>query len=209
MSFLRKIFGPSKAEIWSQLANDIGGEYIDGGFWEGDGVRYQHDEWEIVMDTFTQSSGTGDNRSSDTYTRIRAPFVNKDDFHFEIYHSSIFSGIARFFGGQDVEIGIPVFDRDFDLKSNDPEKLKLLLNDKSLIALIYQNPRVHFKIDTGEGWLWNTYPDGINTLYFESYGTLTDMGQLKALFEMFSSTLERLVQIDSAYDNDPRISLKI
>jgi hypothetical protein len=37
---------------------------------------------------------------------------------------------------------------------------------------------------------------------------IKETDQLKALFELFSSTLTRLVQIDSAYENDPTISLK-
>ena len=34
MGLLKSLFGPSKDEIWSQISNDIGGEYIDGGFWK-------------------------------------------------------------------------------------------------------------------------------------------------------------------------------
>ena len=29
----KSIFGPSKDEIWTQIATDIGGEFIEGGFW--------------------------------------------------------------------------------------------------------------------------------------------------------------------------------
>ena len=46
MGFLRALFGPSKEEIWSQIARDIGGQYIDGGFWGTDALRYRHAEWE-------------------------------------------------------------------------------------------------------------------------------------------------------------------
>lgn len=33
MGILRSAFGPSKDEIWTQIATDIGGEFIEGGFW--------------------------------------------------------------------------------------------------------------------------------------------------------------------------------
>ncbi len=36
----RSFFGPSKDEIWSQIATDIDGEYIDGGFWKKDVLIY-------------------------------------------------------------------------------------------------------------------------------------------------------------------------
>jgi hypothetical protein len=105
MSLLRSIFGPSKDEIWSSIAKDIGGKYIDGGFWKKDVLRYRHRDWEILLDTYTQSSGSGSNHSSTTYTRMRAPFVNKDGLYFKIYRKGIFSSIGRFFGMQDLEIG--------------------------------------------------------------------------------------------------------
>ena len=102
MSFLRSVFGPSKDEIWSQIAADIGGDFIDGGFWGRDALVYEHGEWTIVLDTYTVSTG----KSSTTFTRMRAPFVNRDGRYFKIYREGFFSGMGRFFGMQDVEIGI-------------------------------------------------------------------------------------------------------
>jgi hypothetical protein len=75
MGLLRNIFGPSKDEIWSRIANDIGGDYVDGGFWGKDVLVYEHGDWQILLDTFTVRS----NNSSTVYTRMRAPFFNKDD----------------------------------------------------------------------------------------------------------------------------------
>lgn len=49
----RSFFGPSKDEIWTQIATDIGGEYIDGGFWGKDVLLYTHGEWPILLDTYT------------------------------------------------------------------------------------------------------------------------------------------------------------
>ena len=77
MSLLRSIFGPSKDEIWSQISNDIGGEFIDGGFWGKDVLVYKHGQWQILLDTYTVSSSTGNTTTTTTYTRMRAPFVNK------------------------------------------------------------------------------------------------------------------------------------
>ena len=81
MGFLRSIFGPSKDEIWSQIARHIGGQYEDGGFFGRDILRYQSGEWEISLDTYTVSTG----KSSTTYTWMRAPFANTDGLYFKIY----------------------------------------------------------------------------------------------------------------------------
>jgi len=35
MSFLRDMFGPSRDEIWQQVAGAVGGNMTQGGFWSG------------------------------------------------------------------------------------------------------------------------------------------------------------------------------
>jgi len=44
MDLLRSILGPAKDEIWSQIARDIGGEFIEGGFGGKDVLVYRHSE---------------------------------------------------------------------------------------------------------------------------------------------------------------------
>ena len=43
---------------------------------------------------------------------------------------------------------------------------------------------------------------------FSCYGVVKDTRLLRSLFEPFSTALERLVEIDSAYETDPRVSLR-
>jgi len=38
---------------------------------------------------------------------------------------------------------------------------------------------------------------------------MRDVNELKALFELFTHLLTRLVQIDSAYEDDPNVEVKI
>ena len=92
MGMLRQLFGPSKDEIWRQLAHEIKANYVDGGFWNGSKVQAQFKEWTITLDTYVVSTG----KSAITYTRLRAPYVNADQFRFTVYRKSIFTGIAKF-----------------------------------------------------------------------------------------------------------------
>ncbi len=202
MGFLRSIFGPSKDEIWSQIADGIGGDYIDGGFWGRDALVYQHGEWTVVLDTYTVRS----NNSSTTYTRMRAPFVNKDGLYFKIYREGVFSSVGKFFGMQDLEVGDPYFDDQFVIKGNDIEQIRLLLSD-DLKPLIEVQPRISLEIRDDEGWFGAGFPDGVDELYFTCVGVMKDTQLLHALFELFSCILERLVQIDSAYEDDPNVHL--
>ncbi len=206
MGILRSIFGPSKDEIWSQIATDIGGEFIDGGFWGlgKDVLVYKHGEWQLLLDTYTQGSGN----SSTTYTRMRAPFVNKDGLYFKIYREGFFSSVGKFFGMQDIQIWDPFFDEQFIIKGNSPEKIRRLLADTKLKELVKQQPRIHFEIRDDEGWFGADFPDGTDELYFQSVGVIKETALLKSLFELFTVTLADLVQIDSAYENDPNVMLK-
>lgn len=74
MSFLRDMFGPSREEIWNQFANEIDADFINQGFWKTKKVVARFENWVITFDTYTRSTG-----KTSTFTRIRAPYVNKDD----------------------------------------------------------------------------------------------------------------------------------
>ena len=200
----KSIFGPSKDEIWTQIATDIGGEFIEGGFWGKDVVLYKHGEWQILLDTYVVSTG----KSSHSVTRMRAPFINKDDLYFKISREGFFSSIGKFFGMQDIEIGDPFFDEQFVIKGNNPEKIKLLLADDRIKELCQTQPRIQLSIKDDEGWFGTDFPEGVDELYFECVGVIKERALLKALFGLFCLILQRLVQIDSAYEDDPQVVLK-
>ncbi|RKU10751.1 DUF3137 domain-containing protein [Candidatus Poribacteria bacterium] len=200
----KSVFGPSKDEIWTQIAADIGGEFIEGSFWGKDVLIYKHGEWQILLDTYVVSTGT----SSFPLTRMRAPFINKDGLYFKISREGFFSSIGKFFGMQDIEIGDPFFDKQFIIKGSDPEKIKLLLADDRIKGLCQTQPKIHLSIKDDEGWFGTDFPEGVDELYFECVGVIKETALLKALFGLFCLILQRLVQIDSAYADDPQVILK-
>ncbi len=208
MGILRSILGPSKDEIWSQIAADIGGEYIEGGFWKQNVLVYRHREWQMLLDTYSVTTSAGETTTSTPYTRMRAPFVNKDGLYFKIYREGFFSSIGKFFGMYDLEIGDPFFDDDFVIKGNNAEKIRLLLEDTQMKELMRQQPSIHFEIRDDEGWFGPSFPEGVDELYFQCAGVVKERQRLKSLFDLFSLTLTRLVQIDSAYEDDPHVTLK-
>ena len=203
MGLLRSIFGPSQDEIWSKIAADLGGDYQAGNFWSGGVMRYHSGEWEITLDTYTVSTG----KSSVTYTRMRAPFVNKDGLYFKIYRAGFFSGIGKMFGMQDIEILDPTFNERFIIQGNNEQKIKWLLDDPQLRTLIDRQPQILLEVKNDEGWFSTKFPEGVDELYFVCQGVLRDEALLKDLFDLFTLTLRRLVQIDSAYENDPNVKL--
>jgi hypothetical protein len=203
MSILRQIFGPSKEEMWSQLSREIGAEYQQGGFFKVGKVVLTHREWQITLDTYTVSTG----KSHVTYTRIRAPFVNPDGFRFNIYRKDIFSGIARLLGTQDIEIGDAYFDDEFIIQSSSQDLVYRLLSNLEIRQLIQNQPDIHFEVKDDEGWFQNKFPEGVDELYFQTSGVITDVGRLKALFDLFAAVLDRLCRFGSGYETDPGVKL--
>ena len=140
--------------------------------------------------------------------RISTSSAKYQDDLFKISREGFFSSIGKFFGMQDIEIGDPFFDKQFIIKGNDPKKIKLLLADDRIKELCQTQPRIHLSIKDDEGWFGTDFPEGVDELYFECVGVIKETALLKALFGLFCLVLQRLVQIDSAYEDDPQVVLK-
>lgn len=203
MGFLRQLFGPSREEIWRHFCQEIGAQYVEGGFWKGGKVQVRHGQWTITLDTFTESSG----ENSATYTRIRAPYVNKDGFRFTIYRKSIFSGMGKLLGMQDVEVGYPEFDEAFIIKGNDEAKLRALFANERIRQLIQMQPHIYLTVKDDEGWFRSQFPEGVDELHFRVMGVIKDLDRLKSLYYLFAETLNHLCHIGSAYEAEPNLRL--
>ncbi|AKD54689.1 hypothetical protein [Spirosoma radiotolerans] len=204
MSLLRQVFGPSKDEIWQQLAAEIHADYVEGGFWKGSKVEASVHEWTITLDTYVVSTG----KTHIAYTRIRAPYVNKDGFRFKIYRKGVFSGLGKMLGMQDVEIGVPDFDENFIIQGNDEAKLQLLFQPLKIQQLIEAQPAINLEVRDDDGWLSTQFPEEVDQLVFKVVGVIKDVERLKWLYELFAEILQQLCQIGSAYADDPNVVLK-
>ena len=45
-------FGPSKDEVWRQLSQEIGAEFVEGGFWKESKVQAHVGPWTITLADF-------------------------------------------------------------------------------------------------------------------------------------------------------------
>ena len=100
-------------------------------------------------------------------------------------------------------------DDSFVIKGNNQQQLIRLLSDEQLKNLMHDQSRISLEIRDDEGWFGADFAEGVDELYFCRVGVMRDVAELKALFELVSHTLTRLVQIDSAYENDPNVDLKV
>lgn len=204
MGLLREIFGPSKEEVWTRLSDEIEADFVDGGFLRGDKIIAKVKNWVITLDTYTVSDG----KTSTTFTRMRAPYVNKDGFRFKIYRKGFFSNFGKLFGLQDIEVGFSEFDEEFIIKGNDTEKLCKLFSNFKIRELIQLQREISLEVKDDEGWFGIEFPQGVDELYFQVYGIIKDVDRLKNLYYLFAEILNQLCIIGSAYEDNPNVTLK-
>ncbi|HEV7787023.1 MAG TPA: DUF3137 domain-containing protein [Thermoanaerobaculia bacterium] len=204
MSFLAGMFGPSREEVWKQLCGEIGADFVDGGFWKGDKVVAHVKGWTVTLDVYNVSSG----HHHETFTRMRAPFVSRDSLRFRIYRKSVFSGLGKMLGMQDIEVGYSSqFDDDFIVQGNDETKIKALFANAEIRRLIEEQPQIRLELKDDEGFYCSRFPDGVDELYFQVTGVIRDTGRLKRLFDLFAEVLEEMHRLGYASDADPGVKL--
>jgi hypothetical protein len=178
------LFGASKKEIWTELAEEIQANYIEGALLKGSRIEYKHRHWTIYLDTYTVSTG----QSSVTYTRMRVPFIYLKDMYFKIYKKSIFSSIGKSLGMQDIAIGNNTFDQKYILKGNDEAGIKSLFLDSTIRLLIETQSRFKLEIkDRKKSGITNE-----RELIFITSSVIKDKERLKNLFELFKKIMDEL-----------------
>ena len=207
MGFSEIFESPSSREVWSELAKEIDAQY-----WEqpanyynlgGDGrtVLLTVEGWTIWLEAHS-TPGTPVHPGGPETIRMRAPYENRDDFRFAISRKHFLTGIEKFLGMQDIEIGDPVFDNEFVIKGNDKVKVRSLFANPRLRQLVRSQPYVFLQnekseIITGANSLEERAAR--NELYFPlRYDQSKDLARLKSLFELFTVTLKQLRSIGSA-----------
>jgi hypothetical protein len=198
MGLLRQLFGPSRDEIWKQLAAETGASY-ESEFWTGSKVSIDYGQWTITLDAYTVNTG----KTQHTYTRFRAPYVNPDGFRFGIYRKNLFTPLAKWLGMQDIEVGHAEFDEAFVIQGNNDQQVKALFAGDSIRKLIAAQPDVSFMVRGDQGWFSRIHPEGVDELYFQAYGIIQDLPRLKELFALFGLVLDRLCELGSAYESSP------
>jgi hypothetical protein len=203
MGVLRTWFGPSRKEIWQQFCAQTGSSFVEGGFLKSDKIEAAHNQWTVTLDLFVVSTG----KSTVTYTRMRAPYVNPDGFRFTIYRKGIFTEIGKWFGMQDVTVGHEDFDRDFVIQGNDEQKLRKLFSSQKIRDLIAAQPDISFAVKDDEGFWSKHFPEEVDELYFQVVGVIKDIERLKLLYDLFAETLDELCRMGSAYEQAPPVKL--
>lgn len=190
------LFGRHKREIWRQLAEQLAGSFFRGKLLQPDRVEAYYGDWTITLDHFMVDKMV--------FTRIRAPYVNWDDFTFKVFREHLGHRIGKVFGMKDLEVGYPEFDRSFVIQGSDERKLQMMFANPKIRELLLFQPKILLELKT-EAPLFQRpkFPENVNELYYHVGGILRDLDQLHDLFDLFAYTLDHLCAIGTAYEDDP------
>lgn len=189
-------FSKHKRAIWQQLCERIDADFFKGKWTRPDRIEAFHENWMITIDTF--------NTDKVIFTRIRAPYVNRDDFTFRIFREHLGHKIGKAFGMKDLEVGYPTFDRDFVIQGSDERKLKMMFANPDVRELISFQPKIHLELRReAPVFTKPRFPEDVNEVYYQVVGVLKDIEQLHDLYDLFALLLDHLCAIGTAYEDDP------
>ena len=122
---------------WTEAAGELGITFDPASRYlmEGNVAGYQ-----VKVHTYTQRSG----ETSQTYTAFRVSFPGSLDLGLKLSRElKFFSGVAKFFGAQDITTGDPTFDDTFVIKGLDAEAVNDFLTDdrRQQLAELHQQQK--------------------------------------------------------------------
>ena len=175
----------TQSSTWRQLAVDLDGEYRES-ILTRPIVSVNHAGYTITLDAVIEARVL--------ITRLQTSFTSTDGFQFLIFRRHIFSPIAEFFGGQDVEIGHPDFDRDFIIRSNHEDQVRRLFSNERLRFLLSNVEEPHLQTVTQTDMVVAQQP---MTLDFRVPGMVIEVRELKGYVELVAAVLDQLHAIGS------------
>jgi hypothetical protein len=205
MSFFTDFFHAQTKKVWQKCANQVGGNFIEGGFLGKDSIELSYRNTKIILDTYTIQG-----EHTVTYTRIYCTFISKNYWAFYVKQENFLTKLCRYIGIDDIQIGENQFDNQLYLTSENHEKLIRFFDSTSIRS-------IYLKInETFENWLYisisNDYPifffkkrpPNQFQILFKELGIEDDTHKILLLFDLCKITLDRLIEIGEAED----ISLK-
>lgn len=190
---------PEKRKAWKRFCEETGADFSrekSRGLRKTDTIRSYYKNWIIKIDTLKKGKKA-------TITRVRAAYLNADSFYFRIYREGLFQSLQKRMGLEDVVIGYPGFDEDFIIQGNDQRKLQQLFSKESIRRIISWQPDIHLKNEVDESWKTHEEGRGVSIMEFKVMGLISDLHRLKDLYTLFSELLDQMVEIGSAYPENP------
>jgi hypothetical protein len=110
-------------EAWAAVARQLQLVFQSGQIFSRPRISGIHKGCSVLVTTFSKGSG----KNQTTYTRFRVSYPHSLDLGLRLTKQGMLSGIGKFFGTQDIEVGDEGFDDAVVVKGRDPERVKEFL----------------------------------------------------------------------------------
>ncbi len=122
-------------------------------------------------------------------TRFISNLKSFDSFRFSLHRQDLLDEVGKFFGMEDIKIGDPEFDKKIVVKSNNPERIKDILDLPQIREVIQSLPNFEFHIahhhssntEVESAFLELRIDEGI-----------TDTATLRPIYNIFCLILEKV-----------------
>ena len=187
--FLKK----KELNIWKVFSDETNAKFISAKYDQSAKTEIIYDNWKIIFDNYINYIVVGNSSSEKTYTRVVVPYESIDNFRFEIYNNGLIRNIEKFFGTQDVELGISKFDKKFIIKSNNEFKIKNLLQNLEIRNLIESLKDVNIETSNKKGIWEQELPEKQFELSFYVLNEIKNTSELKELLKLLKLLIDQLV----------------
>ena len=178
----------------------MGATYLKADFARKNEVRIRYKLWTITLDTYNSAWG----REDDPYwTRMRAPYVSRDGFRFEIYPTGfmaalVWTGIGTWLRLKKVNSGFPQMAEKLQVRANNEQKLRALLSNPRIRQLLDQDNTIHLLTKRQRSWFFALTSRSIYELYYDCPSVIVDLERLTFLYRIFAEMLDQLSEIGSS-----------
>jgi len=209
---------PTRHPSWDDLATRTGGTLKRNKFWRSDEVVSSMGGWEVHLQSVMLDSKTGARNPGTFYstrrgTEVWAGFSSLDGFRFssrdrqwlhrqpyqlqwDIDVGRLVDAVRRRRQPEDTQIGNETFDQRFVTRSNDPVKLRALLEGSALDRILKRPYLAEFHIEAADPDESGS-PQPASLVVWERE-MLLDADQLLDLHEVLLALLDRLGRLGSA-----------
>ena len=196
-------FGPSKDEVWRQLSQEIGAEFVAGGFWKGNKVQAHVGPWTITLDTYTVTPGEPMSPTPGCVPLTSTPRASGS----RSTGRGSSASWASFWGCRTSRWATPSSTRRSSSRGTTSRRYVSLFANAKIRQMIQDQPKIRLEVKDSEGWFGPKFPEDVDELHFQVVGVIKDIERLKSLFDLFAAVLDQLCRIGSAYKQEPGVVL--
>ncbi|MFC6997223.1 hypothetical protein [Rufibacter roseus] len=181
MESIKTFTGATEDEVWQKIAFDMASQKELLSY----SALIKLPDAQIYFDTDLDLGGGFEGGISTT--TFMAPVPENVTLRFALHEQGFIDELGKFFGMEDVELGVKDIDDAFIIKTNQPEEMKRLLSDPAIHPTLLKHKNCELKLheDADE--------EGPETvLTFSKDEAILDIAELREIFSMLHSLMQKL-----------------